>query len=313
MTNGCSGMVRRMASLAAGALAVAAGGCLHQQPAAPQSAAQVTDQRRAGELEFFDELERRPMACQDDLLHGLLLVAGGELPATAQARAETARRAGIVDAGYRRDPLDRVTVHEAAVAAARVVGGPGSRDHAAWTDGATDWARRAGLVPAEARPDDALTGAQLLAILGGVSDIRAARPPQSSVVPGAPAAASGAGAKDIPAAPDDDFDKFTAIPAPKPAPAPAPPAETPVPDQSARASRPTAGGLPKARTEPVPEMRPVAPSTVDAASDKGADVSPPPPPPVTAAATPAPAPAAVVVPKPKANPWASGRPITSGK
>lgn len=284
----CVRMTLGMLCLVSGA----GGAC---QSAGEPSAAEETSAAPAPsrELEFFDALDRRPVATQDDLLQGMLLVRNGSAPADHAGRVAEARRLGIVGASYSRPPRSAVTVEQASAAAAGAIG---TRDFSAWQGDATRWAKTERLVPQDVNGTDQLSGGQLLAILGGVSDLLVSRP-----APAPDAASSGT----------DAFDAFTPVttkPASAQAPAPMPATPAPVPAAAAPAD------APKPRPEPLPEMKLVeapAPAKPPAAA-------PPPPEPVKVdttaqerpAVTPAPA-RPLPIPKPTGNPWASGRPVGS--
>src|SRR5262245_19904231 len=62
------------------------------------------------QLEFYDELERRPIASQDDAVHSVLLLAGGTSAPTYQARLASAKSRGLLDSGYSHPAREAVTV-----------------------------------------------------------------------------------------------------------------------------------------------------------------------------------------------------------
>lgn len=275
-------------------------GCLSgcQTSGAPSAAeATASAPQSSRDLEFFDELDRRPVASQDDLLQGMLLVRSSAAPADHAARVAEAKRLGIVDASYSRPARGVVTVEQASAAAA---GALGARDFPRWQGDATRWAKTEGLVPQDVRGSDELTGGQLLAILGGVSDMLATRP---APTPAAPASATGE---------TDAFDQFTPVATKaEPAPPPVQAATSPVPTAA-----PT--DAPKPRPEPLPEMKLVESPAASPPKQQPAPVATPAPAPARATvdttaqerpATPLPKPAPLPVPKPSGNPWASGRPV----
>lgn len=316
MNQGAIQSVNRLPAclLACAAVVAAAGWAGCSTAVVDHSAADVAMARSESSagLEFFDELERRPLACQDDLLQGLLMVRQGKAPSDHAGRVAEAVRLGIIDAGYSASPLSKVTVEEASSASVRTIA---SRDYPKWAGHATGWARAEGLVPEDALPDAALTGAQLLSMLGVVSDMQAAR--------------GGPPAEPVAAASSDAFEQFTPVaPAPAKPTEPAAPKPQPVVAEAARPVAIVASDAPKPRPEPLPEMKlveqpkpPAEPVAVAKPEPSPAPVAKPaavPPAEVVAApkaepAAAAPVVAPIAVPKPRTNPWTSGKPISPPK
>jgi hypothetical protein len=159
------------------------------------------------QLEFFEELSRRPIVSHDDAVHAALLFSAGSSAPTYQARLSAARSRGLIDAGYSRPAREAATVGEVSRMLARSLRLPGGSTEA----DATAALKREGLLPEHAEAQQGLTGAQMLALLGAAEDFRLALGEDSAgPVPGAPARATargsgegrGAGASDVPPSPE---------------------------------------------------------------------------------------------------------------
>jgi hypothetical protein len=126
------------------------------------------------ELDFYDELEHRPLVSFDDVLHAVLLLTSGRSAEGYGARLELARRSGWIDESFDHAGRDVATTGEVAEILADALGVPGDRGGARSGAGG-DWAIRRlavlGVLPASARPEHGLTGAQMLAILRNAQDI----------------------------------------------------------------------------------------------------------------------------------------------
>ncbi|MBX3358246.1 MAG: hypothetical protein KF745_07445 [Phycisphaeraceae bacterium] len=253
------------------------------------------------QLEFYDEMERRPITSQDDAIHAVLLMDNGVSASTYPNRLTVAKARGLLDASYDRPPQEAVTVGEVSVMVARSLRLKSADSPAA----AVAELKQAGVIPETASMYHGLTGAQLLALLGAVQDEYGDRLAHPAGQPG-PTVASTARA---PAAAErEQFDDFISTPA---ATQPAPTAATvaaaaPAPSRSAPIvidSR-----APRAMTEPLPilpsESRP-GKSTAAAVSPVVAAVSVPQPHPQPAA----PAATAVRVGTPQVGEWMGGKPL----
>lgn len=146
-------------NLATGCVALAAlfGGCAGSR--VDRSAAEAVGANAdQPDLDFFDILEKRPLACQDDLLHGVLLLSPGGSPATFDERVTEAKELGLIAADARPRARAGLSVGEAAACCQRAVTGTGGADAVAWAQGR-------GFVKANAIATDPVSGAELLAAL----------------------------------------------------------------------------------------------------------------------------------------------------
>lgn len=205
----------------------------------------------AQQLEFYDELERRDLVAHDDLLHATLLFANGSSGATYQQRLELAKAQGWIDRDFRRPGREAVTVGEAARVMARVLGTPGAQS----PEAAVAPFRNLGLLPEAARPEQGLSGPQMLALLTNSYDYlesgrarrpaiaqRPQEPPVAWVESPAPAAAA------------ESFEQFDPPASPTPPTAAASP-RPPAPVAAAPDAQPASTGrTPQPMKEPLPPV-----------------------------------------------------------
>lgn len=270
-------------TVAFGAIVASIGACSTAQQQRPVLATSAVEASAvaggSSDLDFFDTLETTGLVCQDDVLHAALLLGNGESAATYADRVALARRLGYIGPGFDRPAHEAATLGEVAQVFGRVADGGAKSDRLSQEQAMARMGAR-GLLPAEARPYQGLTGAQLLTVMGGMrtamgdrerahirlTDAAApeATPPAPVTVAPSPTAA--------PAAPN-------ATPSPMESPA----SPHPAADASAVAS---ADGSVGAKAEPLP------PSATDAALERES----------TPAAAPAASPA-----KPRV--WVQGTPL----
>lgn len=255
---------RTLACAAVGVVALLAAGCQSGDPTRAASNRPMVEVTAADlfswgqgsasqQLEFYDELERRPIVSQDDAVHAVLLLNGGPSATTYQGRLAAAKARGLLDSGYAPPAREAVTVGEVSQMLARAMrlGPSGS------TADATATMKREGLIPEQADQAQGLTGAQMLAVLASARDVMAAagnevRPPAASTTVAAarPEPAVTAPVKSASNSP---------APAPEPLPEPAPavakaaPAQPPPPP----APKPVAAAAPVATAAPAPSPSPM--------------------------------------------------------
>jgi len=242
------------------------------------------------DLDFFDALESSRLVCQDDVLHAALLLGNGQSAANYPDRVVLARRLGYVGSGFDHPAREAATLGEVAQIFLRVSDGTATGDRISQEQALMRMAGR-GLMPAQARPYQGMTGAQLLTVMGGVRTAMGDRERPHLQLPGMDAA-SGAMAMSQP----DVSPPASAAPA-----SPEPIMPSPV-GSSAVASADGAAG---AAAEPLPPSATDASLERDAGAAAGRESAP-------SAATPTPAPTPAIVPaaaptKPRV--WVSGKPL----
>ncbi len=319
------------AGLAVAGAALWAGGCAGtaggrggaERPTVGASAAETVAARGGAiELEFYDELEARPLVSEDDALHAVLLLGTWSSGADFARRVEYAKRLGWLDESFNRSGHDAVTVGEVAMLLERLMG----QKPASPTD-ALERLRKRGMIPPEVQENQGLTGAQMRWLLAEVDDVIGSKrvatlePEEAGAAGGAPA--------ETPPAPDRLEVGGTPLSSAEASEAPAPP---PV-------SKPA--NVPAARSEPLPEVPLRLASPAAALESKPPRIEPPmaealraePPPaevkrpeplkPESAPLPPKPeaTPAKPEAPRPpppkaepvKAVPWTSGQPLRKPK
>jgi hypothetical protein len=136
------------------------------RPLVGQTAVEASPAGDAGGLGFFDELEGKPLASQDDAIHAMLLLGTGTSGGTYEQRVGMAKALGYVDKGYNQPARQAVTIGEVASMATRILEGktPATQD-----DAMARLVHRE-IAPGSARANQGLTGAQLVSMAGGVRD-----------------------------------------------------------------------------------------------------------------------------------------------
>ncbi len=236
------------------------------------------------DLDFFDSLESARLVCHDDVLNAALLLGNGESGPTYADRVMLARRLGYVESGFDRPAREAATLGEVAKVFVRVSDGAAAGDRLSQEQAMTRMAAR-GLMPADAKPYQGMTGAQLLTVMSGVRTAMGER--ERPHVRLAAAAA-------VEAAP------ATPLAAATPSPMESPGVATTTSDASTVAS---ADGSVGAKAEPLP------PAATDFSIEREAAHTPPAP-----TAAPAPPPAAPTATPSKPREWIQGTPLRkSGK
>lgn len=125
------------------------------------------DSAASADLNFFDDLTTRGLASNDDAVHAALLLGVGRSAATYPDRVLLAQQAGLLEATYDRPGREAATIGEVSSLLVRVVDGPQriSQERAVARLVATR------MLPFGAEPFQGLTGAQLITLVGGTSDL----------------------------------------------------------------------------------------------------------------------------------------------
>ena len=136
------------------------------RPLVAQSAIESSPASDASGLAFFDELEGKPLASQDDAIHSMLLLGTGTSAPSYEQRVMMAKELGYVERGFDRPGRQAVTMGDVAEMASKILEGnrPASAEEAM-----AKLVHRE-IAPASARPNQGLTGAQLVSMAGGVRD-----------------------------------------------------------------------------------------------------------------------------------------------
>lgn len=150
-------------------------------------------------LRFYDELETRGLACHDDALESVLLLTAGVGASTYDERVRRATELGLLAPGFSRPAREAVTVGEVSVLIARAEQPGREIDPQA----AVDVLVASGALPSTIRPNQGITGAQLLSVIGHAADARreSGTAPASPMTPPAatPAPAPTDGPEPLPA------------------------------------------------------------------------------------------------------------------
>jgi hypothetical protein len=157
-------------------------------------------------ITFFDDLEARPLAAQDDAIHAALLLGTGRSGGSYAERVAMARELGYLPKGFDRPGNQAVTIGEVSAMLARVLGQT-PPDQASAVRALVS----RGALPATAEANQGLTGAQLVSMVGMTQDAMAA---EGVARVEAPVVA-------VAAAPKPEAPKPAATPESAPAPTPA--------------------------------------------------------------------------------------------
>ena len=136
------------------------------RPLVKETAVEQSPVSDAGGLGFFDALEAKPLASQDDAIHSMLLLGTGVSGGTYEQRVAMAKKLGYVDGSFGSPARQAVTMGEIASMATRILEG---KPAATQEDAMARLVRRE-IVPAAGRANQGMTGAQLVSIAGGVRD-----------------------------------------------------------------------------------------------------------------------------------------------
>ena len=136
------------------------------RPLVDRSAIEVSQPSDSTGLAFFDELEGKPLASQDDAIHSMLLLGTGTSAASYEQRVAMAKELGYVERGFDRPGRQAVTMGDVAEMASKILEGK----RPATADEAIAKMVHREIAPAAARPNQGLTGAQLVSMAGGVRD-----------------------------------------------------------------------------------------------------------------------------------------------
>lgn len=173
MSNGMSRAARSVARVAPalllmGGMTVVVSGCgsaPETRPMVPTTAAQLYGSDPAYELDFYDRLDRLPVVSYDDAIHSVLLL-NGQSAFSYPQRVAMAKQQGLLEENFDRPPREAVTIGEVAVMIERVITDRVDQSY----DRATARLASRGILPESARPNQGLTGSQMLAVLGATED-----------------------------------------------------------------------------------------------------------------------------------------------
>lgn len=116
-------------------------------------------------LAFFDDLENRPLASQDDAINACLLLGTGSTAPTYEQRRGMAARLGYIPKDFDRPARQAVTMGEVSVMSIKLLEGRSLSQ-----EDALSKLMQRGIAPASARYNQGLTGAQMVSITGGLRD-----------------------------------------------------------------------------------------------------------------------------------------------
>lgn len=117
-------------------------------------------------LNFFDELEARPLAVHDDVLEGALVLGTGRGGTSFDDRVAKASSLGYINPGFNKPALEASTLGEVAQTLARVRrGGQGVTIDEAMRELIASKA-----IPPTSKAVQGVTGAQLVSVMGSVQD-----------------------------------------------------------------------------------------------------------------------------------------------
>jgi hypothetical protein len=119
------------------------------------------------ELAFFDELETRPLAAQDDAVHAALLLGTGSSGQTARHRVQLAQALRYLPTHSLRPSREAVTVGEVSQLFAAVLVGQRQRS----ADDAVGLMVSKGVLKANLPAYQGMTGAQLVSMIGAAQDV----------------------------------------------------------------------------------------------------------------------------------------------
>ena len=136
------------------------------RPLVDRSAIEASQPSDTTGLAFFDELEGKPLASQDDAIHSMLLLGTGTSAPSYEQRVAMAKELGYVERGFDRPGRQAVTMGDVAEMASKILEGK----RPATSDEAMAKMVHREIAPASARPNQGLTGAQLVSMAGGVRD-----------------------------------------------------------------------------------------------------------------------------------------------
>lgn len=130
-----------------------------------QTAVDASMQSEGAELAFFDDLEMRPLASQDDAIHACLLLGTGSSGTSFEQRMGMAKELGYVPREYNRPARQAITMGEVSTMVVKILEG----ERRSEGDALAKLVHR-GIAPASASANQGLTGAQLVSMAGGVRD-----------------------------------------------------------------------------------------------------------------------------------------------
>jgi hypothetical protein len=135
------------------------------RPVVEQTSVETALKQDTTPLTFFDDLESRPLASQDDAINACLLLGTGSSAPSYEERLAMAAKLGYVPKTYARPARQAVTMGEVSTMAVKLLEGRNLDQSAA-----LDKLVQRGIAPASAKTNQGLTGAQLVSIAGGVRD-----------------------------------------------------------------------------------------------------------------------------------------------
>jgi len=160
------------------------------RPMVRASAAEnVVGQTSQSQLNFFDDLELRPLAAQDDAVHAVLLLGTGQSGQNYEHRVLLARKLGYVSPAFNRPGRQAVTVGEVAVMLSAVAEPKVART----PEQAVEWLVGAGVLAQKLPVFQGLTGAQMVSLVGQMQDKLQAMGVKRAQLPAIPAPKAVAG------------------------------------------------------------------------------------------------------------------------
>jgi hypothetical protein len=155
-------------------------GCASTSPTAPEAAApgsrpmvrasaaeNTVSSSTQSQLNFFDDLEIRPIAAQDDALHAALLLGTGKSGENYEHRVLLAKRLGYIPSSFNRPGRQAVTVGEVAAILSAIAEPKTRRTQ----EQSIAWLVESGILTQRLPAFQGLTGAQLVSLVGGVQDL----------------------------------------------------------------------------------------------------------------------------------------------
>jgi hypothetical protein len=168
------------------------------RPLVEQTAVEASAADGGSALAFFDDLETRPLASQDDAINACLLLGTGATAPSYEQRVAMAEKLGYIPREYNRPARQAVTMGEVATMSVKLLEGR----RLSQEDALSKLMQR-NIAPASARYNQGLTGAQLVSLTGGLRDamriegVGRVAPPSVPPPAPAPAAESTAGSGHI--------------------------------------------------------------------------------------------------------------------
>ena len=161
-------------------------GC--QTPRTEPAPSQLFEPGPAAQMDFWHALPDRPLTTHDEAFHGLLLLFTDTSPATYDERVARMKELKLLDQGFHAPPeqaVDRGTVAVAICRGLKIRGGLVMSLTGATPRYAVRELRVLGLLPAISSPNQTLSGAEFVSVVGAVQDYQTGDPSRvpASVMP----------------------------------------------------------------------------------------------------------------------------------